>query len=247
MSTRTFCACLPVWLLAMLCPGYVTGIIGLGLVMFVAKDVFLVVVNIFASLYASYVFCAAIFEICYSPRDEFPASFYWVFPLCAIVASLFLKSQFGERTPNYNFGNTNSGSFRNTKYGSFAGVSFLCEDDIWSRLRNGGKSTPRDENSSRNSHDRRCTPRDENRSHSSHHNSPARNKDRHGYYKVLGVPCTASAADIKKAYQMLSLKYHPDRKVDSEKAEANNMMALINQANDVLSDVSKRQEYDMSG
>jgi hypothetical protein len=31
------------------------------------------------------------------------------------------------------------------------------------------------------------------------------------YYKILGVSRSASAADIKRAYRKLSLKYHPDK------------------------------------
>jgi curved DNA-binding protein len=61
------------------------------------------------------------------------------------------------------------------------------------------------------------------------------------YYKVLGVPNTADAAQIKKAYRKLARKFHPDV---SKAADANERMAELNEANDVLGDPIKRGAYD---
>lgn len=65
------------------------------------------------------------------------------------------------------------------------------------------------------------------------------------YYKVLGVPSTATDAEIKKAYRKLALKYHPDK----NKADKAAMQKFndINDANQVLSDPEKRKKYDQFG
>ncbi len=62
------------------------------------------------------------------------------------------------------------------------------------------------------------------------------------YYAVLGVPPDASIAVIKKAYYRLARKYHPDVNGGSERAAE--YFKLVNEAYAVLSDPSKRREYD---
>lgn len=67
------------------------------------------------------------------------------------------------------------------------------------------------------------------------------------YYEILGVPKSASLADIKKAYRSLALKYHPDRVAEAEKKEAEVKFKEISEAYGVLSDPQKRQMYDQYG
>ncbi len=62
------------------------------------------------------------------------------------------------------------------------------------------------------------------------------------YYKVLGVPKTAAAAEIKKSYRELARKYHPDANKGS--AEAEERFKEITEAYNVLSDEKQRKEYD---
>ena len=70
------------------------------------------------------------------------------------------------------------------------------------------------------------------------------------YYEVLGVDKKASAADIKKAYRKIAIKYHPDRqgdKSEAEKKEAEEKFKEAAEAYSVLSDDTKRQQYDQFG
>src|SRR6266853_2040204 len=65
------------------------------------------------------------------------------------------------------------------------------------------------------------------------------------YYKVLGVPKTASQAEVKKAFRKLARQHHPDAKPGDTAAERR--FKEINEANEVLSDPAKRAQYDELG
>jgi len=72
----------------------------------------------------------------------------------------------------------------------------------------------------------------------------AKKKD---YYAILGVPRSATEADIKKAFKTLALQYHPDRnrnKNEVEQQVAGNKFKDIAEAHGVLADPEKRKMYD---
>jgi DnaJ-class molecular chaperone len=61
-------------------------------------------------------------------------------------------------------------------------------------------------------------------------------------YTVLGVPRTASEAEVKKAFRRLAKQYHPDQNPGDVKAQAK--FAEANQAHEILSDKDKRAAFD---
>jgi curved DNA-binding protein len=65
------------------------------------------------------------------------------------------------------------------------------------------------------------------------------------YYKTLGVPRTATQAEIKKAFRKLARQHHPDQNKGDKGAEQR--FKDINEANEVLSDPAKRKQYDELG
>ena len=67
-----------------------------------------------------------------------------------------------------------------------------------------------------------------------------KNKD---YYAILGVHPTAEIAVIEAAYKALAKRYHPDVSQGNPE-EAHRRMQEINEAYEVLSNVSRRKEYD---
>jgi molecular chaperone DnaJ len=62
------------------------------------------------------------------------------------------------------------------------------------------------------------------------------------YYQALGVPKDASSAEIKKAYRKLARQFHPDANKGDTAAEER--FKAVSEAYDVLSDDTRRKEYD---
>ena len=65
------------------------------------------------------------------------------------------------------------------------------------------------------------------------------------YYDILGVNKNASDDEIKKAYRSLAKKYHPD--LNPGNAEAAEKLKEVNEAYGVLSDKTKKSNYDTYG
>jgi curved DNA-binding protein len=65
------------------------------------------------------------------------------------------------------------------------------------------------------------------------------------YYAILGLSKTATPEEIKRAYRKIARKCHPDLNPGDKEAEAK--FKDLNEANEVLSDLEKRQKYDQFG
>ncbi len=65
------------------------------------------------------------------------------------------------------------------------------------------------------------------------------------YYELLEVSHTASVDEIKKSYRKLAVKYHPDKNPGDKEAE--DKFKEISHAYEILSDQTKRQQYDQFG
>ncbi len=63
------------------------------------------------------------------------------------------------------------------------------------------------------------------------------------YYEIIGVSPRATEAEIKRCFRKLALTYHPDK---NNSPEAEEKFKELNLAYEVLGDVNKRAQYDLS-
>uniref|UniRef100_A0A1B0D006 J domain-containing protein n=1 Tax=Phlebotomus papatasi TaxID=29031 RepID=A0A1B0D006_PHLPP len=64
------------------------------------------------------------------------------------------------------------------------------------------------------------------------------------YYEVLGCSKEASPEELKKSYQSLILKYHPDKRTPDNKADTEDSFHSIDTAYKILRDPESRKIYD---
>src|SRR5262249_44476274 len=64
------------------------------------------------------------------------------------------------------------------------------------------------------------------------------------FYEVLGVPRTASQAEIQRAYRKLARKHHPDV---SKAPDSEETFKQVSEAYDALSAPDTRKKYDAFG
>jgi len=66
-------------------------------------------------------------------------------------------------------------------------------------------------------------------------------------YEVLNTNKNATDKEVRKAYYMLSMKYHPDKVAENKKAEATEKFKVISRVHALLNDADKRKLYDDNG
>merc|ERR1711924_38285 len=76
------------------------------------------------------------------------------------------------------------------------------------------------------------------RAHHWTHHPPVRN-----FYALLNVSFAVGDAELKRAYKVAALRWHPDKN-PSERTLAERRFKEVKEAFETLSDVNKRREYD---
>jgi curved DNA-binding protein CbpA len=75
-------------------------------------------------------------------------------------------------------------------------------------------------------------------------NGAGTDPDQDDHYSLLGVPFTATHAEITRAYRRAMKRVHPDRQLPERRLASENLARRLNAAYTILSDPLKRQAYD---
>ncbi len=75
-------------------------------------------------------------------------------------------------------------------------------------------------------------------------NGSGADPDEDDHYSLLGVPFTATHAEITRAYRRAMKRAHPDRQRPDRRVASEDFARLLNAAYSILSDPLKRQAYD---
>ena len=82
--------------------------------------------------------------------------------------------------------------------------------------------------------------------HTFDHQSGPEHPDRETYYELLGVPYTATSAEITRAYRAAMKRAHPDKVRPELRPAAENLSKDLNRAYRTLSNSVERVAYDRS-
>jgi curved DNA-binding protein CbpA len=80
--------------------------------------------------------------------------------------------------------------------------------------------------------------------HGSSPNGTGANPDQEDHYSLLGVPFTATHAEITRAYRRAMKRAHPDRQLPERRLASEDLARRLNAAYTILADPLKRQAYD---
>src|SRR5215211_7240084 len=75
-------------------------------------------------------------------------------------------------------------------------------------------------------------------------NGTGADPDHGDHYSLLGVPFTATHAEITRAYRRAMKRVHPDRQLPERRSASEDLARRLNAAYTILADPLKRQAYD---